>query len=437
MPHLRGFCKTLRLPVLAAAPAADQFQAVTNLFRKVVDYYLGVFRDHPEIVDNPGWLTATERLTHRTAKNPSPQYYDFDNLFPNLPSGFRRAAIAKAYGLALAWRENYHRWQRAKEKAEERNRCRILAGKKLIRFTERPPQFPRASQSWLTYYGTEFRVLDERHLLLKVAAGTSYIYRKAVLARPWVIPVGYAAGSPTLVRKRSGWEVHIPLFLQEKQDLRPAAELMQGQGARICAVDLGLSHHAVMTIQDAEGRVLATEFISGAKDNHLRKQYLEKIVRLQKETGIIPEGERFAADLWDKVKNLGNDIAHQVSRRTVDFAAEHGARIIVFEHLGNLRPQKGTRSRRMNQKLGYWVKGRIFQYTRYKALHQGIIVCRVSPRDTSRRCPYCGFLSIERYLPGKPKGAALARCSSCGAHGIHADWLATRNIGWKFRLRYA
>jgi len=142
---------------------------------------------------------------------------------------------------------------------------------------------------------------------------------------------------------------------------------------------------------------------------------------LQKITGIIPEGERFATDLWDKVKNLDNDIAHRVSRRIADFAAKHG----VFEHLGNLRPQKGTRSHLMNQKLGYWVKGRIVEYTRYKALHQGIIVCRVNPRDTSRRC-----------LPGKPKGVTLARCANCGTHDVHADWLATRNIGQKFRLRY-
>lgn len=436
MPRLYGFCKTLRLPVLMTTPVAGQFQATTDLFREVVEYYLLVFREHLELLEDSRWLTAAERLTHRTAKNPSPLYHDFDDLFPNLPSGFRRAAIAETYGLALAWRENYRRWQRSKEKTEEKNQRRGLSGKKPIRFTKRPPQFPEASRSWLTYYGTEFRILDERHLLLKVATGASYIYRKVALARPWEIPMGYAAGSPTLVKKKSGWEVHFPLFLQEKQDLRPAAELMQDQETRICAVDLGLSHHAVMTIQDTEGRVLATEFISGARDNHLRKQYLEQIVRLQKETGIIPEGERFATDLWDKVKNLDNDIAHRVSRRIVDFAAKHGAKIIVFEHLGNLRPQKGTRSHRMNQKLGYWVKGRIVEYTRYKALHQGIIVCRVNPRDTSRRCPDCGFLSIERYLPGKPKGVTLARCANCGTHDVHADWLATRNIGQKFRLRY-
>jgi IS605 OrfB family transposase len=437
MPHLHGFCKTLRLPVLVPAPITNQLQATTDLFRQVVEYYLRVFAEHLEVLDNPRWLGIAEKLTHRTIKNPAPLYHDFDALFPCLPSGFRRAAIAASYGLALAWRENYRRWQRAKLSAGERNERRAAVGKKPIRFTERPPQFPETSRSWLTYYGTEFKVLDERHLLFKVATGTTYIYRKVALARPWEIPAGYAAGSPTLVQKKNGWEVHIPLFLQERRDLRPAAALMQDPATRICAVDLGLNHHAVMTIQDAEGRVLATEFISGAKDNHLRKQYLERIARLQKKTGVIPEGERFAKDLWDKVKNLVGDIAHQVSRRIVDLAAQHGAKIIVFEHLKNLRPEKGTRSHRMNQKLGYWVKGRIFQYTQYKALHQGIIVSRVSPRDTSRRCPDCGFLSIERYLPGKPHGVTLAQCSNCSTHGVHADWLATRNIGQKFRLRYA
>jgi hypothetical protein len=56
-----------------------------------------------------------------------------------------------------------------------------------------------------------------------------------------------------------------------------------------------------MTIQDTKGRVHATKFISGAKDNHLRKRYLEKVVNLQRETKTIPEGERFAKDLWNKI----------------------------------------------------------------------------------------------------------------------------------------
>lgn len=66
-------------------------------------------------------------------------------------------------------------------------------------------------------------------------------------------------------------------------------------------------------------------------------------------TGVAPEGERFAKDLWDKVSNFNDNIAHQVFRKVLDFAARHGARVIVFEHLGNLRPEKDTKSRKLNQ----------------------------------------------------------------------------------------
>lgn len=198
---------------------------------------------------------------------------------------------------------------------------------------------------------------------------------------------------------------------------------------RLCLVDLGIKRHAVITIQDTEGRVYATNFISGAQDNHLRKQYLEKVNSLQSQTKVIPEDERFAKDLWDKISNFNDNIAHKVSRRIVNFAKEHGAKIIVFEHLGNLRPSKGTRSHWLNQKLGYWIKGRTFRYSQYKALHEGIITCRVSPKYTSSRCPYCGFKAIERY-------GSLARCSNCKTHGVNSDFIGTLGIGRNFRLKH-
>ena len=69
-----------------------------------------------------------------------------------------------------------------------------------------------------------------------------------------------------------------------------------------------------------------------------------------------------------------------VSARIVLFAQEHEASILVFEHLGNLKPEKGKYSRRGNQKRAFWMKGRIFKYTKYKAYNVGILTSRVSPR---------------------------------------------------------
>jgi len=55
----------------------------------------------------------------------------------------------------------------------------------------------------------------------------------------------------------------------------------------------------------------------------------------------------------------------------VEFALEHGASIIVFEHLGTFKPEKGKYSRRESSKR--WLRGRICRYTKYKAWEHGRI----------------------------------------------------------------
>jgi len=439
VPHLHGFTKTLRYNLLMPTDVEEQALRTTLLYRRVVSYYLQVFQEHQEIIDHGKWLKMAEKLTHRTKDNPDPEY-PFDREFPNLPSGFRRSAIAEAHGKAQAWKTSYEKWEERKRKHEERNRRRIIAGKKPIEFAERPSQYPKDNNCWLSYYGTEYKWLDSHHIMLKMFTGKSYVYRKVTLLQPFAVPPGYVAGSPVLVKKPTGWELHIPIVRVTKLNLKKIEELVKDTSLKICLVDLGMNRHAAMTIQDTEGRVYAAKLISAAKDNHLRKRYLEKIVNLQMQTGVIPEGERFAKHLWDKVSNLNDDIAHRVSREIVDFAKIHGAEIIVFEHLNSLRPSKGTKSHRLNQKFILWVKGRIFRYTRYKALHEGIVTCRVSPKETSSRCPYCGFPTIVRYNKGKngeeTKGVDLAKCTNCGVRDVNSDFIGSLGIGRNFRLKY-
>lgn len=435
MPRLHGFTKTLRFNLLVPDSINRQMYCSTDLYRQVVSYYLQIFQDHQELIGHSQWLKMAETLTHRTKSNLQPTY-PFDEEYPNLPSGIRRAAISEACGLAEAWKSSYDKWLTKKQKTEEKNVKRITKGKKPVVIKEHPPQYPVENNSWVSYYNTEFKWLDKHHILLKLYTGSSYSYRKVALFQPLTVPEGYATGSPSLIHKPTGWELHVPLVLVKKSGLRKIKYIVNDPAARICTVDLGMNRHAAITIQDTKGRVYATKFISGAQDNHLRKRYLEKIVQLQKKTMIIPEGERFAKDLWDKVSNFNNNIAHKVSRQIVDFALVHGAKIIVFEYLDNLRPEKGTKSHWLNRRFGYWVKGRVFRHTQYKGLHAGIVTSRVSPQDTSARCPYCGYLAIERYTPGKEKGVDLARCANCGVHDINADFIGALGIGRNFRLKH-
>lgn len=435
MPRLHGITKTIRFNLRVPDSISRQMHCSADLYRQVVSYYLQVFQDHQDIIGHSQWLKMAETLTHRTKNNLRPNYpFDYD--YPNLPSGFRRAAVSEASGLACAWKSSYNKWLTKKQKIEDRNTKRVAEGKKPIVLKERPPQYPVENNAWLSYYNTEFNWLDKHHVMLKLYTGSSYSYRKVTLLQPLTVPDGYATGSPSLIHKPTGWELHVPLVLVKKTGLQKIKDTVKNPSSRICTVDLGINRHAAMTIQDTKGRIYATKFISGAQDNHLRKRYLEKTVRLQKKTMIIPEGERFAKDLWNKVKNLNNDIAHRVSRQIVNFAASHGARVIVFEYLDNLKPEKGTKSHWLNRKLGHWVKGRVFRYTRYKGLHFGIVTSRVSPKGTSSRCPYCGHLTIERYTPGKEKGVDLARCSNCGMYDINADYIGALGIGRNFRLKH-
>jgi len=269
--------------------------------------------------------------------------------------------------------------------------------------------------------------------MLKLYTGTSYIYRKICILNPIVVPKNYETLSFSLIQKKGKWQLHIPIETRVK--LIKVVDLINT--TPICAVDLGINNHVCMTIQDSKGRVLATKFISAAEDNHLRKHYLEAIARKQRVTKIPAEGERLCKSLWEKVSNFNDNLAHQISRQIVDFAKEHEAKIIVFEHLNSLKPDGKTKAARYNKKLMYWLKGRIFNYTKYKAKHSEITVSRVNPKFTSKRCPYCGYLTIVRYTPNKLYGVNLGKCTNCGTHDVNADFIGSIGIGNKLRLRYA
>jgi putative transposase len=155
-------------------------------------------------------------------------------------------------------------------------------------------------------------------------------------------------------------------------------------------------------------------------------------------TGVIAEGEQDNVALWAKVRHLDDDTAHRLSRRIVDFAQAAGAAILVFEHLGTFRPERGKYSRRANAKRSYWLRGKMIHFARYKAWNAGILTCRVNPKNTSRHCARCGA-EVVRYAVGQPRegyqpGAPLVWCPRC-QQTVHADFNASRAIGQRLVVR--
>jgi putative transposase len=429
---LRAKATTTIRQVLTYRPSHGAWFAATQaLFNQVAAFYFEVALANVSILalSDREALTALERLTHATEKNPHP-VMPLSAIAEDIPAMFRRAAIHAALGSARSFHTHLSKWRKRKEQA-------LTRGKK---FTERPPVPPRSWNKSATLYAGMWKERTASSIMLKVWTGTCWSWIKVrITGRE--LPAAVKVGSPSLIRRGNRWWLHTPLEKHFRSPPTIEQQVTTNAHTKICAVDLNLNEHlAVCTIQTVEGTILATRFIGGGRRiAGFRKQQLGRIARNRRKTGVIAIGEQDNIDLWRKITHADEDISHLVSARIVQFAKAHGATIVVFEHLGNLKPARGTYSRRGNSKRAYWMKGRIFQYAKYKAYHEGMLTSRVNPRNTSRACAHCGA-QVVRYAQGKEAegytpGAPLVRCPECGMRS-HADRNASLRIGQRLIARY-
>ncbi len=410
---------------------AAWFAATQVLFNQLAAFYFEVIQAHEHVLDlgNRDALTALEKLTHTTKKNPVP-VMSLEDIGADIPAMFRRAAIHAALGSARSFSSCLSRWRKRKEKAVAKRK----------QFSERPPVPPRSWNKSVILYAGQWKERTASSIMLKVWTGRCWSWIKVrITGRE--LPFDAEMGSPSLIRRGNHWWLHTPMEKHFSSPLTIKQQVTTNAHTRICAVDLNLNEQlAVCTIQTVEGTILATQFIGGGRAiSGFRKQLLGRIARNRRMTGIIAEGEQDNADLWRKIRHVDEQVAHLVSARIVQFAREHGASIVVFEHLGNLKPEKGKYSRRGNSKRTFWMKGRIFMYAKYKAYNQGMLTSRVNPRNTSRECALCHSL-IARYEEGQPAegytpGVPLVLCPACGVRG-NADRNASLVIGQRLITRY-
>jgi len=418
--------------VLSVSPAhAAWFVENAALFNRVCAFYFEVIQAHRKVLDlsNKETLTALEKLTHATGRNPHP-IMPLAEIGENIPAMFRRAAIHAALGSARSFFSHLSKWQAKKAKAQAK-------GKK---FTVRPPIPPRTWNKSVVLYAHMWKDRNSSSLVLKVWTGTCWSWIRVRLTGR-ELPSDAEVGSPQLVYHGKQWWLHTPIEKPVNSPGKIEKQVRANPETRLCAVDLNINENlAVCTIQTVEGRILATQFINGGKRiSGFRKKLLGRIARNRRKTGIIAEGEQDNAALWNKIRQVDEQVAHLVSARIVHFAKQHEATILVFEHLGNLKPTKGKYSKRGNEKRAFWMKGRIFRYAKYKAWNEGIITSRVNPRNTSRECAHCHSF-VARYEEGKAAegytmGAPLVACAQCGMNG-NADRNASLVIGQRLVMRY-
>ena len=169
---------------------AAWFAATQRLFNQIAAFYFEVISTHENVLDlaNKEALTALERLTHATKKNPAP-VLPLCQVAQDVPAMFRRAAIHAALGSARSFSTHLSSFRKRKEKANAR-------GKK---FTERPPVPPRKWNKSTTLYAGQWKERTASSILLKLWSGSCWCWIKVrITGRE--LPVGVEMGSPTVAK---------------------------------------------------------------------------------------------------------------------------------------------------------------------------------------------------------------------------------------------
>jgi len=381
----------------------------TQLFRELVSFFIAIIKEKPDILKIKGinkQQSAIEKLVHKTKSNINPPY-NIDSIGNNIPAYFRRSAINTALGIAQSWNGNYKRW---------------LNGRK-----KKPPVLRKENNQFPTYFKGMYKEFTQKNVMLKLYTGSSWVWRKVRISTTQHISDNITELSVKLIIKNRRAYIHRSIG---KPKPKRAADL-----DKVVAVDLNIKRTAVMAVVGRDGRIHKTRFINTQKDNRRRKFYLDNITRRLAITKIIPEEESFCKGRWEKVHHFNENLSHTISKTIVEFAKDNNCKIIVFEHLDNLKPEKGSRSRYLNSKLMYWLKGSIYRKTYYKARWDGIWTTRVNPRNTSKLCNRHNeiFHYSKVYGTRRPTQSSFV-CDVC-SYEADADFNACVNIARRFYSR--
>jgi putative transposase len=390
-----------------------------------VPYYSEQLQEMRERAISPHeLLTWTEARTVETKDHPHPSSeWNFSQAFPGMPFTYRRSVIKDAIGKVRSFLSNRANWEKSGKKKGQ-------------------PGWPGAANHPTLYEGTfslELDALDqpESFVRLKVYTGQTWM---------WVhYPVKY---SRYFERRRAepGWEQQSPKLVLRKH----TAQLHCSQTKEITAkkvkeskldpdlvtvaVDLNVKNLAVITVR-RQGRLIETVFVTDHGLDQARFRHLKRIAKKQWQAGKPVKGEHSNKQLWQHVRKMNTDAAHQVARRIADVCAKYPGCVLLFERLRKIKAKGGSKSRRMNRKQANQLRGKINQRAREKAWASGVCTVEVNPHGTSQYCSRCGargerfsFQSGQRI---KAKWGKLFACSVCH-YEANADFNASVNVHRSF-----
>lgn len=379
-----------------------------EIYNFVLEFYYEILKNEFKLEVLNQW-EIMRQLELWTIGNQRKEGIRYPFPFGKVPLYFRRAAISDAIRLYRSYKEG-----------EKRNSSVKPAG----HFFTSP-----------IFYKGMYKEFSQEGISLKLWTGERWVWTKCSLdtfGRKW--PEGSAILSPVLKLEGKRAMLHIPVR-QEVADVRTVQERFAVDVILCSSAFPNNDCMAVLTILGRDGRYRCSRFIRGGSQFACEKKKLLNRIRKNQESmggkARKPQ-ERENEYLKEKLKNLSENYAHQVSRQIVDFCEEQRVNILVVPGYG--MPMN------LNQ-IGYlsaasydWIGRKIIQYVRYKAFGKGIIVTSVSTKDMAAVCYICGE-QIKRFnkknRPGKNYyGGKNYICPN--GHRGNAYFNSAMNVGRRF-----
>jgi IS605 OrfB family transposase len=155
---------------------------------------------------------------------------------------------------------------------------------------------------------------------------------------------------------------------------------------------------------------------SGEQVEATRVRYVSLRGRLQ--AAGSKSAKRHLKKVSGKERRFKRNVNHNISKEIVSEALRHNKDIALEE----LKGFRKTVRKSQKDKFGKWSYYELASYITYKALLVGIVVVKVDPRNTSRKCSMCSHCEkLNR------KSQAIFKCRSC-SHTVSADHNAAINI---------
>ena len=376
------------------------------IFNDAINYLITPIQENyddiAELESSLRKMNYIEKLVHNTRNNKA--IYDFDDKFYKFPSYLRRSAITKAIGIVSSYMSQIENWKASNCKGAM---PKLDKGNHLMPCFYKDNMFDHQNdKTYIKVYRNNDWVWQEIRLS---NSDLKYIENKAPLDL-WSAPV--------LEKKYGHYELR---FTREFQVELSDKEISK---QKVCAVDLGVTNDATVSVLDVHGTVLSRKFINCGKEKDFVTNALNRVSSFQKE-----HGSHDTKRLWNIAKRRNLNLAHLIAHKIVDYAKENNCDVIVFEHLDTKGKKKGSKK----QKLSMW-KHQDIQNTTERLAHSfGIRIARVCAWNTSKLA-YDGSGVVLR---GKKvsEDTPYDVCKFQSGKTYNCDLSASYNIGARYFIK--